>query len=576
VLLERGYGVSDTATGAPVDPRETLFRPGSVSKLFTWTALMQLVEAGKVDLDADVNTYLDFKIPPLDGKPITVRNLMTHTPGFEETLKGLFVNDPKNIPTLEASLKRWVPERIFPAGTTPAYSNYGAALAGYIVERVSGQKFDAYVADHIFKPLGMTHSTFSQPLPPALAGKMAKGYENGVAQPYELVPMAPAGSLAASGADMGKFMIAHLGGAGADAMLRPETRARMHTEAYPVMPPLNAMVLGFFQNNINGHRAIGHGGDTGVFHSDLNLFIDDNIGMFVSLNGAGQEGATGAIRSYLFEGFADRYLPGPRPVGQVDAKTAAEHAALMAGQTYVFGRGSRSNFIAALNLVSQSGFIVNDDGTISPTAFPGYDRQPQRYRETSPFVWDAVDGHGRIAAKVVDGKVVMWSQNELAPAFAILPAPQSGNLLLSLMGAALAVILVTALAWPITAIVRRRYRAAFPLPRPRALGYRLTRLLSWLCLAAVGGWIYIGVLMSSSLDGLFAMGKRDGLLLAVEAASLLTFGALLLAALYNLVAVWRHGGGWFAKLWSLLLVAAPAIMLYIFWTFRMINFSTNY
>src|SRR5215472_2006149 len=83
IVTERGYGFSDVEKRKPVDPKLTLFRPGSVSKLFTWTAVMQMVEQGKIDLDADVNTYLDFKIPPRSGNPVTVRDLLTHRPGFE-------------------------------------------------------------------------------------------------------------------------------------------------------------------------------------------------------------------------------------------------------------------------------------------------------------------------------------------------------------------------------------------------------------------------------------------------------------------------------------------------------------
>ncbi len=89
MLAQKGYGYSDVKTRKPVDPELTLFRPGSISKLFTWTAVMQQVEQGKLDLDADVNKYLDFEIPPRDGQPITLRNIMTHTAGFEEQLKGL-------------------------------------------------------------------------------------------------------------------------------------------------------------------------------------------------------------------------------------------------------------------------------------------------------------------------------------------------------------------------------------------------------------------------------------------------------------------------------------------------------
>src|SRR5262249_1443685 len=160
VLLEKGYGFSDIKTRAPVDPARTLFRPGSISKLFTWTAVMQLVEQGKLDLDRDVNDYLDFQIPATFPKPITMRNLMTHTAGFEEHIKGLMVDDPARLLPLRTALIDSLPKRIYPPGEVSAYSNYGASLAGYIVQRVSGEKFEEYIAHHIFGPLHMEHSTF--------------------------------------------------------------------------------------------------------------------------------------------------------------------------------------------------------------------------------------------------------------------------------------------------------------------------------------------------------------------------------------------------------------------------------
>src|SRR6476659_4584829 len=153
ILTQKGYGYSDVAKQKPVDPAKTLFRPGSVSKLFTWTAVMQLVEQGKLNLDTDVNTYLDFKIPPYDGKPITLRNIMTHTAGFEEVIKDLIAHDPKALMPLGTYVKTHLPERVFAPGTTPAYSNYATALAGYIIERQSGETFDNYIEHHIFAPL---------------------------------------------------------------------------------------------------------------------------------------------------------------------------------------------------------------------------------------------------------------------------------------------------------------------------------------------------------------------------------------------------------------------------------------
>src|SRR5690242_2540951 len=175
ILFAKGYGFSDSAKRKPVSVENTMFRPGSVSKLFTWTSVMQLVEQGKLDLDKDVNEYIDFKIPEAFGKPITLKNLLTHTPGFEEQVKDLITNKVET-PNLGNYLKTHIPGRIFPPGTVPAYSNYGAALAGYIVERVSGEPFDQYVENHIFKPLGMTHSTFDQPLPADMAPNMSNGY----------------------------------------------------------------------------------------------------------------------------------------------------------------------------------------------------------------------------------------------------------------------------------------------------------------------------------------------------------------------------------------------------------------
>src|ERR1700734_1379368 len=211
IVTERGYGYSDVAQRTPVDPKLTLFRPGSVSKLVTWTAVMQLVEQGKIDLDTDVNGYLDFKIPPREGKPVTMRHLMQHVAGFEEQAKGIISEDPK-APGFEALLKQWVPQRVFAPGSTPAYSNYGASLAGYMVQRVSGESFDSYVEKHIFQPLEMQHSSFRQPLPADLAPLMSKGYKlaSEAAHPFEIIGPAPAGAMSSPAEDMAHFMIAHL------------------------------------------------------------------------------------------------------------------------------------------------------------------------------------------------------------------------------------------------------------------------------------------------------------------------------------------------------------------------------
>ena len=176
VIFQKGYGFADVKTRKPVDPANTMFRIASISKLFTWISVMQLVEQGKLDLDTDVNRYLDFQIKPAFQKPITLRNLMTHTGGFEEVLNDIIILDAKKVPSLRDYLIANQPRRLFPPGQVPAYSNYGVSLASYIVQRASGEPFAQYVQEHIFAPLKMTHSSFYQPVPKPLVPFVSEGY----------------------------------------------------------------------------------------------------------------------------------------------------------------------------------------------------------------------------------------------------------------------------------------------------------------------------------------------------------------------------------------------------------------
>jgi CubicO group peptidase (beta-lactamase class C family) len=197
VVFAKGYGYADVAKGIPVTADASLFRIGSISKLITWTAAMQLVEQKKLSLDEDVNTYLDFKIPPAFGKPITLRNLMTHSGGFEDTWRYMGVEDPQQAIQLESYVKNHLPRRVYPPGEVSAYSNYGATLTGYLVQRISGKRFEDYVDENIFRPLGMNRTTFAQPAPAELAPLVSQGY--GVASsppgPFEIMNSFPAGSV---------------------------------------------------------------------------------------------------------------------------------------------------------------------------------------------------------------------------------------------------------------------------------------------------------------------------------------------------------------------------------------------
>jgi CubicO group peptidase (beta-lactamase class C family) len=577
VLTERGYGYADVEKRLPVDPALTLFRPGSVSKLLTWTAVMQLVEQGKINLDADVNQYLDFKIPERDGKPITMRNLMQHTAGFEEQAKGIISEDPK-APGFEPLLKAWVPTRVFAPGTTPAYSNYGASLAGYIVQRLSGESFDSYIEKHIFAPLDMKHSSFRQPLPAELVPLMSKGYPAASEEPrpFEIIGPAPAGSLASSGEDMAHFMIAHLQGGEyhGNRILTAETAETMHNSPLTMLPPLNRMELGFFETNINGREVIGHLGDTDYFHTSLHLFLKENVGFYVSFNSLGKDGAAGELRGALFQDFTDRYFPAAPPKAGVDEKTAAAHAALMHG-AWAVSRGSQSNFLAGVGFISQTKVGVGKKGELV-LPFPGLNGKPRHWIEIAPFVWADEDGHDRAAAQVIDGKPVRFSFDLLSPfmVFERVPWYAASTWLVPLFGIGVAALLLTALVWPVAALVRRRYRAPLTLAPAALRAYRWSRIAAVAVLAGLALWLLILTLIIKDTNSL--NGRLDPLLWFAQLFGALAFWGGLALMLWNLKAVWGGQRRWPAKVWSVVLVISAGAVLWVALVCKLLSFGTHY
>lgn len=580
VLLEKGYGYADVAKKLPVDPERTLFRPGSVSKLFTWTAVMQQVEQGKIDLDADVNQYLDFKIPPgPDGEPVRMRDIMTHTAGFEESVKELISEDESRILSIGETLKRWVPERIFKAGTTPAYSNYATALAGYIVERTSGVPFDDYVDRNIFQPLGMAHSSFRQPLPANLKANMSQGYEIATGEPqgYELINLAPAGALAATGSDMARFMIAHLqDGAYGDARILSEATAKeMHSTPLTIIPNVNRMDLGFYETDRNGHRIVAHGGDTQYFHSDVQLFLDDGVGYFISFNSSGKDGAVGPLREAFYHDFADRYFPGPAAEGTVDEATAKAHAAAIAG-SYISSRRAESSFLSVLNLLQPVKVVVNADGTISSPTLKDLNGEPSKWKEIAPWLWRKVGGKERLAADVVDGKVVRFTAEWISPFMVMMRSSGAKGVgwLMPTTVASLAVLLLTVLAWPVAALVRRHYRKPLPFTGREAKAYRRGRIGALLSLAAIGGWIGVILMMFSDLTMLTA--GFDWLVVTLHVVGTIAVFAGLALALWHLAVVWKAPKRRLGKLWAVALVLATAVCVWVAVAYHLVGLSVNY
>jgi CubicO group peptidase (beta-lactamase class C family)/uncharacterized membrane protein len=319
VVLARGYGNADAEHSTPVVADRTLFRVASIGKLFVWTAVMQLAEQGRLELDADVNTYLeDPRVPVTYPQPVTLSHLMAHAGGFEVRERLWAEGAPPD--ALSLYLRQRMPERVRPPGQLAAYSDYGTSLAEHIVERVSGRPFEQYLQENILEPLGMKRGFFRRTVPPERAADMALGHtvEDGHlrAQPLEQVVVASSGSLITTASDLSRFMLAHLQGGQYEGqrILREDTVRRMHRQHFTHDPRLSGWAHGFMEFQLNGQRLIGHTGDAYLFSSLLVLMPEHGMGLFVSYNGLGEKNAAQRARMELLQAFLDRYHPAP-PAG---------------------------------------------------------------------------------------------------------------------------------------------------------------------------------------------------------------------------------------------------------------------
>ncbi len=574
VLYSKGYGYADVKHKKPVTVDATLFRPGSISKLFTWTAVMQLVQAGKINLDANVNDYLDFKIPNMFPQPITMRNLMTHTPGFEESIQDLISSKAGDMEPLGKYLNTHEPRRVFPPGVTPAYSNYGAALAGYIVQRVSGMPFDEYIQKNIFAPLGMQHSTFQQPLPANLKPLMSDGYRvaSGDPKPFEFVGVAPAGALSTTADDISHFMLAHLedGEYNGARILDPATVAEMHArQQYGENPVLPGMCLGFYEQFRDGQRIIGHGGDTMYFHSDLLLIPVANFGFFVSYNSAG----IGKIdpRGALFNQFLDRYFPYTVPPAHSPAN-AVQDARMVVGQ-YMSSRGSFTNIFSFFGALGEATVSAKPDGIITVDEFRNLAGEPKTWQEISPLVYRAVGDQDTIAfTRNPDGRLrmsidypfmvydrVSWLNGKSFNMFLIFFVP--------------IICALTLVFWPISAWMRKHYRMPLILnsgQKWRRLTIRAVCLLDVIFFAT-----WIALLSSSGGTPLFTSRIDPWLRLIQVVGWLGSIGTIFVV--YSVIRNWSvQRQWWLSRIGNIAIVCACLGFSWLLYHWHLLHFSLKY
>jgi CubicO group peptidase (beta-lactamase class C family) len=561
ILLKKGYGYADVKTKRAVDPDNTIFRLASISKLFTWISIMQLEEQGKLNLDADVNQYLDFQIRPAFNKPVTLRNLMTHTGGFEESTLNILLLDPKKTVTLRDNLIQNQPNRIFPPGEVTAYSNYGVGLASYIVQRTSGVPFEQYVKQHIFDPLGMTHSSFYQPLPKDLEKLPSEGYRGNTTKPavgFEIFNPVGAGGISSTASDMGRFGAALLAGGTLDGhqILKPETLARMWTPQYQSNPEMPPICMGFYQDWRNSLRWIGHEGDLIAFHSLFFVEPSKKLVLFVSYNSAG---GGDLPRPEIIDAFSDRYYPGAPPLNLL--KNYPAEMRDIAG-TYQATRRADSTRLAITNIFGQRTVTVDKDGVMQGSASKDMRGHPIKWRAIGKDLWQAEDEQARLfAIRDSSGHVVRLASMFAGAQAQRVPWYENAKWLAPALGGSLfilgIVVLTSLLRTGRRIFLRKRVRLA---PQPGTIW------LSWGPRFAAFCWVIVlgtvGIFFASTGDDLMPPNPQwffwfNALNIAVAITLLMS-----LLAVISGIRIWTKPLRWITKVKFTLVALACLIVSY--------------
>lgn len=453
-----GYGWADLESRTPADPVDSLFRIASISKPFVWTAIMQLMEDGRLSLDDDVNDHLTaFQIPATFPEPVRIRHLLTHTAGFEDQAIGMNARTLAEELPLERYLRGHMPARVRPPGEHVAYSNWGTALAAYVIQEITGEHWADYIDAHILKPLAMRSTNTHSELGDDFQARMATSYvwRGGqfTAMPYEYMNDGPAGMISTTADDMSRFMLAHLGlGAyGERRILSEASVRRMRTPLFAPHDTIAAMLHGFYRSDRNGQVIYGHGGDTNQFHSNLSLFPEHDLGIFVSFNSDSAD----AARSNLLAAFVDHFFPttfirqAPEPMSGVDlSEYAGEYVPLRSNQSTLERLGTLVTGVsieagdAELIFAGNSRWVPQGDDL-----FVG------RYRDVN-MVFEREDG--RVAHVLIGSPLSTFEK------VSGLDAPGNAKMLIALM---LAIALLAVLGYGGRLFHRASAGARLPLPQ---------------------------------------------------------------------------------------------------------------
>lgn len=390
VLLQKGYGTSNIEKDIKVDPNKTVFEAGSVSKLYTWSAVMQLVEQGKIDLHKDIREYLPEDYLDLDfPQKVTMLELMSHTAGFEDNPTLILTKDPGKVIPLKDYLSKKYPQpsQVFQPGEITAYSNFSASLAGYIIERVSGEDYADYMQKHVLDKLDMKHASFESDYSniPRIADFKGENYKKtgGNFEPLDPIYIndVPAGALNTTVADMAHFMLAQLGSNNYQLFEKKHTLKKMHEQIKTIHKRMPGNAHGFWERYVGDHRVLEHSGNTEGYTSQLLLVPDENFGIALLMNVAGEHSG---LRVDLIEQLIGKHV-------YSDQITKSANDQKVKG-TYRMARGIYTNLMKLLSVASNDDVTIKPDPSGGITLSSSANPKPIHYTETEdPLVYKRVD-----------------------------------------------------------------------------------------------------------------------------------------------------------------------------------------
>lgn len=553
IFLAKGYGYADQERKVPFDPERSIVRAGSIVKTVTATAIMQLAEEGKIDLDADINQYLSsFQVPDTFPEPITARQLLHYTAGLDSKLIGIRVPDEAELMPLRDYLAHNLPPRVRPPGQIRVYNDIEIALAGLLVEEVTGMTYAQYVRQNIFQPLEMDSS--SMIVPEGQLDRVAIGYSAGGPYPlnYYYLNDAPGAGFNTTAMNLAHFMIMHLqdGAYQGRQVLRRETVQEMHRTAFTHHPKLPGIAYTFDEKFWGERRYLAKSGGAPGFYNLMILVPDDGLGVYFVYN----RSHTVPLGWQLENALLERLYPGPEQAveRQAPSATTSGQASRYAGhyrELIDYSDRSLEKVQALMNYVQVS---ANDDGSLNLFG--------SRMVEVEPGLYQATDD-GDYAAFTQDSEGRVTYLFAYRTAYARIPWHETTPVQVGLLGFAVVVFLSGAIAW-FVALFKRQ-----------AAGRWVSGLVSTLNLAFLLGFgvLFMPVFASPDPPWQFTFAPSPALwvLLAVP---LLTSGLLGVLLVTNILGWWNRRGPALARAHNTLVLLGGMAFIFFLDTWNLLGF----